>query len=94
MKKIVLDRYESEIEAALARGEFTSVDNLEDTKELFKEAVKNYQELQITKSVTLRVNQEDLIKIKAKAKQNGIAYQTLINLLINQYVKGEKKITL
>lgn len=92
--KITLDKYEQEIENALERGEFESVSNLEDTKQLFKEAARNYKELQETKSITLRVNKEDLIKVKAKAKRKRIAYQTLINLLISQYVKDERKITL
>ncbi|MBI4039123.1 hypothetical protein HY384_04160 [Candidatus Daviesbacteria bacterium] len=92
--KITHDKYEQEIEDALEKGEFESVSNLEDTKLLFKEAVKNYRELQGTKSITLRINKEDLIKVKAKAKRNRIAYQTLINLLISQYVKGEKKVAL
>lgn len=92
--KITLDKYEQEIEEALSKGEFTAVSDLEDTKQLFKEAVKNYRELQETKSITLRVKREDLIKVKAKAKRNGIAYQTLISLLIHQYIKGEKEVTL
>lgn len=94
MKKIILDKYEEQIEAALANDEFTSVDDLEATKELFQEAVKNYKELQETKSITLRVKKEDLIKVKAKAKESGIAYQTLISLLIRQYIKGETEVKL
>lgn len=92
--KVVLDKYEQEIENALDKGKFTSTQNLEDTKQLFQEAVKNYRELQETKSITLRVKKEDLIKVKAKAKRNGIAYQTLISLLIRQYIKGETEVTL
>jgi len=88
MKKIVLDKYEQEIEDALAKNEYVSVNDLEETKQLFQEAIKNYKELQETKSITLRVKKEDLIKIKSKAKENGIAYQTLISLLIHQYTKG------
>lgn len=84
----MLDKYEQEIEDALSKGEFTSASNLEDTKQLFQEAVKNYRELQETRSITLRVKKEDLIKVKVKAKRNGIAYQTLIGLLIRQYIKG------
>lgn len=48
----------------------------------------------ILHSNILRVNIEDLIKIKAKAKRNGIAYQTLISLLIRQYIKGETEVIL
>lgn len=92
--KIILDKYEQEIEDALSNGEFTSVPNLTDTKQMFQEAVKNFRQLQITKSITLRINLEDLIKVKAKAKRNGIAYQTLINLLIRQYIKGETEVIL
>lgn len=92
--RIVLDKYEQEIEDALDKGEFVSAPNLEATRQMFQEAVKNFRQLQETKSITLRVNIEDLIKVKAKAKRNGIAYQTLISLLIRQYIKGETKVTL
>lgn len=92
--KVILDEYEQEIEDALEKGEFVSVPDLESTKQMFKEAAKNFRQLQETKSITLRVNMEDLIKVKAKAKRNGLAYQTLINLLIRQYIKGEKEVVL
>lgn len=92
--KLILDKYEQEIEDALSKSKFTGVSDLDDSKELFQEAVKNYRELQETKSITLRVKKEDLIKIRVKAKRNGIAYQTLISLLIHQYIKGEQEVIL
>ncbi len=92
--KVMLDKYEQQIEDALSKGEYTSTSDLEETKELFQEAAKNYRELQKTKSITLRVNREDLIKVKVKAKRNGLAYQTLVSLLIRQYVKGETEVVL
>ena len=92
--KVILDKYEQEIEDALDRGEFVSAPDLEATKQMFQEAAKNFRRLQETKSITLRVNLEDLIKVKAKAKRNGIAYQTLISLLIRQYIKGETEVNL
>lgn len=92
--RVVLDKYEQEIEDALDKGEFVSVSNLEATNQMFQEAAKNFRQLQETKSITLRVNMEDLIKVKAKAKRNGIAYQTLIGLLIRQYIKGETEVVL
>ena len=92
--KLMLDKYEQEIEGVLERQEFVNAPNLEDTKQMFHEAAKNFRQLQETKSITLRVNIEDLIKVKAKAKRNGIAYQTLISLLIRQYIKGEKEVIL
>lgn len=92
--RVVLDEYEQEIEDALDKGEFVGTPNLEATKQMFQEAAKNFRQLRETKSITLRVNIEDLIKVKAKAKRNGIAYQTLISLLIRQYTKGEKEVIL
>ncbi len=92
--KVMLDKYEQQVEDALSKGEFISASDLEGTKQLFQEAIKNYRELQETRSITLRVNKEDLIKVKAKAKRNGLAYQTLISLLIRQYVKGESEVVL
>ena len=92
--KVILNKYEQQIENALSKGEYTDISDLKNTKELFKEAAKNYRELQETKSITLRVNKEDLIKVKVKAKRNGLAYQTLVNLLIRQYVRGETEVVL
>ena len=92
--KVILDKYEQQIEDALSANEFVSIPNLEDTKQLFQEAAKNYKELQETKSITLRVKKEDLLKVKAKAKRSGVAYQTLISLLIRQYIKGETEVVL
>ena len=92
--KIVLDNYEKEIEEALLKGEYARVPGFENTKKMFEEAARNYKELQASKSITLRVNKEDLIKIKAKAKQSMIPYQTLINLLLRQYIRGQASLVL
>ena len=54
--KVILDKYEQEIEDALEKGEFESTPNLEATKQMFQEAARNFRQLQETKSITLRVN--------------------------------------
>jgi predicted DNA binding CopG/RHH family protein len=59
------------------------------SKKLFEEAVKNYRELSKTKKITIRVNTEDLIKVKARAKKSNIPYQTLINALIRQFAERQ-----
>lgn len=88
-ENLVLDKYEQEIEEALSEGEFVSVKNFEESKKMLKEAAKRHRELKESKSITLRVKNEDLIRTKARAKRSQIAYQTAINLLINRYGKGE-----
>ena len=38
--RVVLDKYEKELEDALENGEFVSAPNLEATKQMFQEAAK------------------------------------------------------
>lgn len=93
-KDLVLDEYEQEIEDALERGEFVSTPNFEETKKMFQDAAKNFKQLRESKSITLRLRKEDIMKVKAKAARNKIPYQTLIGLLIHKYANGETKISL
>lgn len=91
-KNLVLDNYEQEIEDSLEREEFAPVENQNEINRMLDEAVKNYPDLENSKSITLRIKQKDLIKLKAKAARNNIPYQTLINLLINSYAEGRTKL--
>lgn len=93
-KNLVLDEYEQEIENSLERGEWVSDPNFEENKKMFEEAARRHIDLRNSKSITLRIKNMDLIKIKAKAARNNIPYQTLINLLINSYNEGKTKVTL
>lgn len=89
-----LDSQEKRIEQALERGEYEKSASLKETKKLFEEAVANYRELEKTKRITIRVNNEDLIRVKAKAKRNNVPYQTLLNALIRQFARGQTSIRL
>ena len=93
-ENLVLDKEEQAIEEALERGEFDSSPNLEETKRMLKEAVSNYRQLHTSKPVTLRINQLDLIKIKAKAKRKNIPYQTLLGALLHDFAEGEKELSI
>lgn len=89
-----LDKYEEELKNFLEKEEFVSNPDFKENKKMFMEAAKRHVELQKNKSITLRIKNEDLIKIKAKANRSNIPYQSLIGLLVNKYVKGETKIKL
>lgn len=90
--KTILDNQEQRVEKALLAGEYVSVKNLSQSKKLFEEAVNNYEELQKSKRITIRVNRKDLLKVKVKAKESGIPYQTLLNALIHRYAEGQTKV--
>ena len=64
-----LDDYERELKEFIDKGEFVRVENYEETRKMFQEAAKNYKELQKTKRISLRVKNEDILKVKAKAKR-------------------------
>jgi predicted DNA binding CopG/RHH family protein len=87
-KQIKLDNQEKKIEKALKKGEYLRVANLVRAKKLFIEAARNYKEMGQTKRITIRVKNEDLIRVKANAKRNNIPYQTLLNALIRQYTQN------
>ena len=78
-RNIELTKQEKEIEDALMAGEFVSVDNkeLEDISQAIarrkKDAVLN-----------IRVNSQDVISIKQKAKKLGIKYQTFISEVLHK----------
>ncbi len=91
---LLLDKQEKLLEESLERGEFEDSPNFENTKRMLQEAATRYSELHTSKPVTLRINQLDLIKIKAKAKRKQIPYQTLIGALLHEYAVGEKDLSL
>ena len=81
-----LDGYEKQLIKDIENDEFVPVPN---QKEEVAKAVlyaKNY--LRKNKRIALRVANEDIEKIQAKAIKSGIPYQTLISSLIRQYANG------
>jgi predicted DNA binding CopG/RHH family protein len=42
-----------------------------------------------TKNINIRISQQDLQKIKSKAIERGLPYQTLISSIIHQYSRGK-----
>jgi predicted DNA binding CopG/RHH family protein len=91
---LVLDEEEQLFEEALARGEFEKDSEFEATKAMLQEAASRYLELHTSKPITLRVNQLDLIKIKAKAKRKQIPYQTLLGAVLHAFAEGERELSL
>ncbi len=59
---------------------------------MLNEAASRYIELHTSKPITIRINQLDLIKIKAKAKNQQIPYQTLLGALLHDFAEGRKEL--
>ncbi len=92
MKKATyLDEDEMELAKSLENGEWTS--------DLTKKEKKQYEEfarysLNKQKRINIRMSERDLMKIRAKAIEEGIPYQSLISMLIHKYNEGKVTITL
>lgn len=83
---IFLDKEEQELSESVERGEWKSVSAEQKEEDLadFRTAMKNT--FGKTRPISLRVNEVDLMKLKARALEQGLSYQTLMNSVIHQYV--------
>jgi len=91
MRYYELDEEEKEILRDYEAGKFKPVFKRELEKE--KTRLKAYAKatLDKTKNINLRISESDLLKIKARALEKGIPYQTLMASLIHQYSTGRLK---
>jgi predicted DNA binding CopG/RHH family protein len=88
-KATYLDKDERELARSLEHEEWVS--------DLTKKERKQYEEyarysLNKEKRINIRMNERDLRKIRAKAIEEGIPYQSLIAMLIHKYNEGKVSI--
>jgi predicted DNA binding CopG/RHH family protein len=79
MKNAILSREEEAIER-----------NFEKYRPVSKETKNHIEKLiegsRKSRPISLRINENDLERLKEKAKKNGLPYQTMINVVIHKYV--------
>lgn len=83
MKYFELTKEEEEILKAVEAGEFKRVKNFEQAKKDAIEAAKNT--VNKNKNINLRLTEKDLQKLKAKAIEEGMPYQTLAASILHKY---------
>ncbi len=86
MKKYKLDREERELLESVEKGEWVSVDNLQEEIERHRKIAKNT--LKKDKRINIRLSSYDLEALKTRAVELGIPYQTLVSSILHQYVSG------
>ncbi len=85
-----LNKEELEILDEYEKGNLIQSKSLkEDIKEA-KEAAKNT--ISKLKHISIRLSEKDIKKLKIKAIETGISYQTLIGALIHQYTENKIKL--
>ena len=87
MTKYKLDKYEQEIVDAYEAGKLKPVKNQAEKIKALRLAAKDF--LNKKKNINIRISNADLQKIKAKAAEKGLPYQTLIGSLLHRYSAGE-----
>ncbi|KKT67331.1 MAG: hypothetical protein UX25_C0050G0003 [Candidatus Woesebacteria bacterium GW2011_GWC2_45_9] len=83
MKYFDLTKEELEIEKAFREGKLVHVKNFKKVKKALEETAKNT--LNKTRNINLRVTEKTLYKLKAKAVEEGIPYQTLASSILRKY---------
>lgn len=88
-KKNYLDNDERKLAKSLENEEWIS-----DLTQKDKTRYREYAcySLNKQKRINIRMSERDLKKIRAKAIEEGIPYQTLISMLIHKYTEGKVSI--
>jgi predicted DNA binding CopG/RHH family protein len=86
VSKMKLSKQEKQIVESVERGDWRSVRGV-------KKQIKRYQEyaeatVRKDKRVNIRMSEKDLIRIRKKAMEEGLPYQTLISSVLHRYANG------
>lgn len=82
MKAIILDGEEEQIIKDFEAGKYIRVKNFEQEKKRLQEIARNT--LKKTKNINIRLSERDLHKLKVKAMEEGIPYQTLASSILHK----------
>ena len=91
MKKLKLDPQEQKINKSFNDDNFVSVKNIKKEKELLAKLAK--VNLKKTKNINIRISEPVLLKLKSRAMENGIPYQTLVSTILHQYANNKFRLS-
>lgn len=83
MKYYTLDPEEKEILKAFEEGKLVRVKNFAQEKKLLEEAARNT--LNKNKNINIRLSERDLQRLKRKAMEEGLPYQTLASSVLHKF---------
>ena len=82
-----LSHEESQIDQAIESGEVKSVKNQKKENARLELIAKHTASK--TKNINIRVSLQDLNRLKVRAMENGLPYQTLISTILKQFTSGK-----
>ena len=80
--KVTLDNFEQSIEDNAGKFIPLSGDEMSEVESIINAANK-------TKNINIRISAYDIEKVKQRAAEEGIPYQTLISSIVHKYVTGK-----
>jgi predicted DNA binding CopG/RHH family protein len=86
-KATMTDAEERDLIDSTELGEWISVGNIEARRAFWKQAAKGVLEGK-RQRISISIPERDLARLKAKAAEEGMPYQTLINSILHKYVEG------
>lgn len=87
-----MDDQERELRDAIESGELVPLPDEEAEKEKLVRAAR--ATLAKNRHISIRLSEKDLARIRARASELGIPYQTLIGSILHQYAEGKVKASL
>ena len=81
-----LNKQEKQIAESVERGEWRSVRGVKKQIKRYKEYAK--ATVRKDKRVNIRMSEKDLIRIRKKAMEEGLPYQTLISSVLHRYANN------
>jgi predicted DNA binding CopG/RHH family protein len=85
-EKIDIEKHEKEILADFERGEFQSIQNVDEAMQFAKEAAEHYTKRD--NRVNIRISKADLNMIRKVAMEEGLPYQTLLSSVVHKFAAG------
>ncbi len=85
-KNRISDAEERDMIESSERGEWASVGDIETRRAFWKEAAKGALDGK-RQRISISIPERDLARLKARAAEEGMPYQTLINSILHKYVE-------
>lgn len=86
-KRDLTEAEERDLIESSERGEWASVGDIEQQRAFWKEAARQTLDGK-RKRISISIPERDLVRLKTRAAEEGMPYQTLINSILHKYVEG------
>lgn len=82
-----IDKEDQELFEAFEHGESEVAEDANEILAFAKQAAANF--LEKNKNINIRLSEHDIQKLKSKAAEKGLPYQTLVASILHQYVNDK-----